>query len=57
MDMTKFSAKTDVGYERVLGQLMGWISKIEDATGIQSMKDVLTDKEINDLRSRHRSVH
>ncbi|KFY82422.1 hypothetical protein V498_08591 [Pseudogymnoascus sp. VKM F-4517 (FW-2822)] len=35
MNMTKFSTKSDVGYERVLGQLMGWISEIEDATDIK----------------------
>jgi hypothetical protein len=34
MNMTKFSTKNDVGYERILGRLIDWISEIEDATGI-----------------------
>jgi tRNA A37 threonylcarbamoyladenosine biosynthesis protein TsaE len=33
MDMTKFANKTEVGYQRVLGRLMDWVSGIESTDG------------------------
>jgi hypothetical protein len=33
MNMTKFSKRNDVGYERVLGRLLDWVSGIEGASG------------------------
>ncbi|CZR60294.1 uncharacterized protein PAC_10190 [Phialocephala subalpina] len=32
MNMTKFSSRNEIGYERVLGRLMDWIARIEDAS-------------------------
>jgi hypothetical protein len=33
MNMTKFSKRSEVGYERILGRLTDWVSGIEDASG------------------------
>ena len=34
MNMTKFSKRDDVGYERVSGKLMSWVMGIEETSGI-----------------------
>ncbi|KAF4630452.1 hypothetical protein G7Y89_g7685 [Cudoniella acicularis] len=64
MNMTKISTQNDVGYERVSGRLMDWISEIENASGVpttiirrNTANDPSFQEVMNDLKLSNASYY